>query len=159
MYLTGNPIVSLGRSAFINTKISNLITKQFIVCCSVRRLLKDGERTNCNAQPVWPNSCKRLLSDTTVRVFVWLISILGVLMNGSAFFVIWRKILPGGDKYNNVIICLSISDSLYCVSLLTIAVADEVIAGDYLGNDYYWRTFSVISPLYCLSLQIFFRHL
>ena len=91
------------------------------------------------AKPSWPNSCRSLLGRSVVRVLIWLISVVGICMNLISCLVIRLKVILSGDSYNTVILCLSISDMLSCISLLIIVSADAIFAHDYLNYDYNWR--------------------
>ncbi len=60
-------------------------------------------------------------------------------MSIGSCLIIWLKLIQSGDSYNSVIVCLSISDILCCTSLLTIVIANEVFAYEYLQYEYAWR--------------------
>ncbi len=143
--LTGNSLLSVHIDTFLDTYIDNIVTNNFKVCC-----VKVSIATICPANPLWPNSCGRLLGDVTVKVFIWLVSSLGILMNIISCIILFRKILPSGDSYSNVVICLSINDALSCIPLLTIVSSDIIFGDDYLEYEYFWR-----SNFFCYSSTTF----
>ncbi len=83
--LTENSIISVSDLTFYNTSVSNIITINFRICC-VKPMIK----TQCAATPVWPNTCSKLLGSTIVMIIIWLISIVGFLMNASSLLILLR---------------------------------------------------------------------
>ncbi len=119
---------------FFNTHISNIITQQFKICC-----LRADLTTFCPAKPLWPNSCGRLIDSNLLKSLIWFISTVGILMNITSCILAYCKLLPSGDTYNTIVICLSISDAVCCISLLIIILADAIFGKDYINYELYWR--------------------
>ncbi len=132
--LTGNPIISVSTSTFSNASITNIVTLNFKVCCIVTL-----SNTMCTSKPMWPNSCSRLLGDNIVKKLIWSISTIGLVMNVLSCLIISQKSLSRGNAYRRPVVCLSISDTLCCLQLLTIVVADLTFRNDYLEYEHYWR--------------------
>ncbi len=70
-------------------------------------------------------------------------------MNVISCFVLWQKMLPSGDSYNSLIMCLAFSDTLCCISLLIVAITDYIFHNNCLEHEYFWRAnpFCYISSL------------
>ncbi len=134
--ISKNDISSVSSSVFLNIKIIKILTKSFVVCCSINPLTYTG----CSIKPSWPNSCESLLGNSIVGVFIWLISTLGIAMNISSFFVIWQHILEGAHNYKTLVTILAVSDSMCCISLLIVITADAVFADNYLQHEISWRS-------------------
>ena len=133
--LISNNLLDIGMNIFSDTNIGYISTENFKICC-----VKVSVASICPARPQWPNSCGRLLGDVTVKVFIWLVGSLGYFMNIFSCIILLRKVLPSGDSYNNVITCLSVSDALYCIPLLTIVSSDIYFGNNYLQFEHFWRT-------------------
>ncbi len=133
--ISGNYIFSTGASVFFNANITNIITQSFAICC-----LKPAQHTVCPVKPSWPNTCSSLLGDSTVGMFVWFISTLGIAMNISSFFAIWKNALQGAHNYKSLVALLAVSDTVCCISLLIIVAADAIIGDNYLQYEFYWRS-------------------
>ncbi len=146
--LSKNGIVSVSMFSFLKTNIGLIITENFQVCC-----FKPSLHTSCPVEPLWPHSCGRLLADRVVKVFILLVSSLGIGLNLFASVIIFKKRLIGGKSYDNFIICLSLSDIMCCTSLLIIVTADKIFSTQYLEYEYHWRT-NIFCYISCI-LSIF----
>ncbi len=133
--ISGNPIISVSFLSFTSMNITHIITQNFKVCC-----VKQSSSTLCVAKPLWPNSCSRLLDDTFVKIVIWLVNLLGLVMNGLSLFSIKRNIVSSGNSYNQLVICLSMSDILCCISHLIFVIADRIFAENYSKYEYHWRS-------------------
>ncbi len=142
--ISGNPIISVSILSFTRVKISHIITQNFKVCC-----VKPLSNTLCAATPLWPNSCTRLLDDTFVKILIWLVNIIGLVMSGLSLITIRRNMVSSGESYNQLVVCLSISDILCCISHLIIVIAESIFRENYLEYEYYWR-----SDIFCISSSI-----
>ncbi len=140
--ISGNGIFSVSASVFLNTNISKILTESFVICCSIKPLM----HTVCPIKLSWPNSCKSLLGDSIVAVCVWFISTLGIFMNIFSYFAIWRGLLQSAHNYKTLVILLAVSDSMCCISLLIIVIANTVFEDNFLQYEYYWR-----SNLFCYA--------
>ena len=142
--LSQNDIVSVNVFSFSKTIITIMITDEFKVCC-----FKPLAKTLCEAKPLWPNSCGRLLGDVIVKVFVWLVGSLGFVLNVTACIIIMQKSANYFKCYDRIIICLAIGDILGCTSLLTIGTVDSIFVTRYLEYEYSWRS-SIICYISCV---------
>ncbi len=142
--LTENPIVSVSSSSFANAHIKIIITKCYKVCCFLPSV-----QAVCPAKPLWPDSCERLISDDIVKVFSWTIICTAFIMNFCSCLIIRLKLIQSADSMNSVLICLSIIDIIYCISVLMVVITDEIFANDYLEYEHNWR-----SSFFCYNLSV-----
>ncbi len=147
--LTGNHILSISKHTFSNAHTRTIVTDTFRVCCA-----RNSIETFCFAEVDQLEACGRLLS-IVQRVFIIFISGVGGLFNLASIFILLRKILPSVEKYDIVIMCQSVSDLLYGISLLIIFSADNIFSDNYLEHEYYWRSnfFCFISCIFSLFSQ------
>ncbi len=137
--LTHNKLFTVSKKAFLMSSIDIIFTDSYKVCCIIH-----NSKTPCKAQPKWPMSCSRLLSDTFAGIMIWTISVIGSFLNASSLIyngLTLRKpdIKQTKQNYAKVIILLAIGDLLLCVSLLVIASVDAYYSIDYLEGEHHWR--------------------
>ena len=101
--LLENPVLSVNALTFFGMDAETIMTSSYMICC-----LKPSINTMCPAKPIWPNSCKRLLGVILVKIFIWIISFLGMVLNIISYIVIRQKLVESADSYNTVVICFSL---------------------------------------------------
>ncbi len=130
--ITGNPLISFDFSVFDGSYI--LLTNDFRVCCLVKR-----KEVICSERPKWSNSCDRLLKGTFIRILIWTIATLGLTMNVLSCILTAFNYTTGKKAHKMLITYLSISDILYCISVLIILVTDASLGKEYIVNEHWWR--------------------
>ncbi len=132
--LTGNLIVSVSREVFLDLHIATIVTENFKVCC-----VSYSIQSMCLSKPLWPTSCGELVGHSAVMVVIWVISITGLLLNITSFFMVTLKVFTSAASYKSIIRWLNVTDIMCCISIFMIIIADRVFADNYLKYEHYWR--------------------
>ncbi len=134
--IMGNPLFGVTMDIFSNShKLENILTENFKLCC-----LKPSPITNCTAKPQWPNSCSRLLDDDFAKSMMWLVGLVGLLLNISAFISTQMNSAQEKSNYTRIVLIILFGDALMCYTLITIASADAYYGETYLQNELKWRS-------------------
>ena len=134
--LSRNFILLVHMHSFSLISDVNIKTNNFRVCCAS---LRDKQvKIICNQKPVWPHSCGRLLDGIYFRVLIWSISISGLFLNIFGCICLWVIPSHTGKGYKVQVTGIALSDSLYNMFLLTIAIADAIFGDNYFGLEYSW---------------------
>ena len=130
-----------------------LHTDNFKLCCS--SVLPPGfDLNHCHTTPDEVATCDDLLGSVVYRTMVGTLATLAVLGNVVSLIVrvcvraTWRLSSSGV-----VLTHLSVADLGMGLYLVTIALADRLLAGDYVWNDSSWRKGAVCHVASALSLS------
>ena len=130
-----------------------LYVSNFKLCCTA--VLPPGfDLSHCHTTPDEVVSCDDLLGSITHRTMVGVLATLAFLGNVVSLMVMvcvkatWR--LSSGDL---VMTHLSIADLGVGLYLVTIALADRLLAGDYVWKDSSWRKGAVCHLASVLSMS------
>ncbi len=139
LILNENLIRAVATQALQGSSIKYISTDNFKVCC-----IKPMSKTLCNAQAPWPYSCSlRLLTSITQTGIVWVITLIGILLNTFALIINMLKISKEkqgvGYNYSITVLGIVIVDLSACMNLFIIAVADLNYGDSYFTNEYSWR--------------------
>ncbi len=146
--ITKNPLLQISLDAFTNFEIRSIDTKSYKVCC-----IKPSEATVCEASPPWPNSCERLLAESSIRVLMLVISSVGFVLNVivCCHYAIRdrarrfhkssenRKVNKPRLCYNITVMFIAFGDALYSISLMFIVLSDVFHGDQYLEREHIWR--------------------
>ena len=132
-------------------EIKTIVAGAYRYCCIAKKVF------SCGSSGDVFSSCDSLLAYPTMKVSVYIVSLMGALGNG---FVIFDKIKSKNWKFHSVLILnLAVSDSLYSTYLIAIAIADAYFSGSYIIYDDNWRNGLVckilsFSSLFAMELSI-----
>ena len=128
-------------------------TDDFKLCCS--SVLPPGfDLNHCRTTPSEIVSCDNLLGSVAYRAMAWVLATLALLGNVVSLTVrvcvraTWRH--SSGDV---VLTNLSVADLGTGLYLVTLALADRLLAGDYVWQDSSWRKGAVCHIAGALSLS------
>ncbi|XP_069171156.1 G-protein coupled receptor GRL101 [Procambarus clarkii] len=135
--LRGNPVDSLGARVFSGlTNLHYLWTDEFRFCCLARHV------HHCRPQPDEFSSCEDLMTNTVLRVCVWVLGSLA--LSGNLLVIVWRFLYHTDNRVHSFLITnLALGDLCMGLYLLIIAAVDVHYRGVYFIYDAVWRT----SPL------------
>ncbi len=131
--------IMIGRNTFAFSNLELVVTRDLHLCCFV------SHGTHCTSKISWPFKCGDLLGSMSIRVCLWILSLLIALFNGASITVCSYKIYKHRPLSDMSISCtitilmLNIGDFLNGLHLIIIASADIYFGSDYVGQDVYWR--------------------
>uniref|UniRef100_T1J3N1 G-protein coupled receptor GRL101 n=1 Tax=Strigamia maritima TaxID=126957 RepID=T1J3N1_STRMM len=134
--LHGNDIREFSKGIFTGLKLmERLITDSFKFCCLAQAYI-DFE--HCLPQADEFSSCKDLMSNLMLRVFLWALGIVALI--GNLVVIVWRSSLKNVKKASSVLILsLGCADFLMGVYLIIVASVDTHYRGDYIAYSDTWR--------------------
>ncbi|KAI2798172.1 hypothetical protein BLOT_013290 [Blomia tropicalis] len=135
--LFGNSINRVGSKTFLGLNSLKQITfDEFRFCCLVRHV------ETCHPPPNEFSSCEDLMSNTILRICIWVLG--SVALIGNLFVISWRwKFKTVNRVHSFLIINLALGDFLMGIYLLIIACVDAYYRGIYFIVDASWRQSSL----------------
>ncbi|CAL4071203.1 unnamed protein product, partial [Meganyctiphanes norvegica] len=107
-------------------------TDEFRFCCLARHV------ANCYPEPDEFSSCEDLMSNSVLRICVWVLSIISLA--GNVLVIVWRIFYKTNNRVHTfLIINLAIGDFCMGLYLLIIAAVDVYYRGEYFIHDATWR--------------------
>ena len=133
--LLKNDINHVNSRLFSGTEVKLIMTDDFHVCCMIT-----DPKANCTTKPLWPLSCKSLLSNMELKVVCWCIGILVISLNVVSIYKILTTWYKSSEikEYDRCIILINFCDLLVGLCLITIAVKDIASAKSYVEPDILW---------------------
>ncbi len=132
LHLSKNPLISFDITLFDELPVKSVFTDTYHICCVVE------SSANCTAKKPWHAHCDDLLPNTTLRVFVWLITTAGLFFNLTSFLLT----LSFEEKMNSFEVtkqCLSASDMMLTLTLVVTVVTDLQYKGTFVAVELAWR--------------------
>ncbi|XP_069948174.1 G-protein coupled receptor GRL101 isoform X2 [Cherax quadricarinatus] len=118
------------------TSLHHLWTDEFRFCCLAR------EVGWCHPPPDEFSSCEDLMTNSVLRVCVWVLGFIALL--GNSFVIVWRLLYANDNKVHSFLITnLALGDLCMGLYLLIIAAVDIFYRGVYFIYDAFWRTSSL----------------
>ncbi|XP_071549649.1 uncharacterized protein [Panulirus ornatus] len=135
--LRGNPVDVMGALLFSGlVNLNHLWTDEFRFCCLARHV------RHCRPHPDEFSSCEDLLTNSVLRVCIWVLTSLS--LTGNLLVIIWRTLYHTDNKVHSFLITnLALGDLCMGLYLLIIAAVDVSYRGVYFIYDAFWRN----SPL------------
>ncbi len=134
--VSGNALLEV--SSFLlwgSMGVRKISTNNYKICC-----IKPSSSTECPVKPTWPNSCGRLLDDVGAKVVMWLVSVIGLLLNITSLIYNNAGFATDvGKGYRLSVTGIAFGDLFMCTSLLMTAIADSVFGNRYLEYESIWR--------------------
>lgn len=113
--------------------LKKLYSKSYYLCCMTKKYgLKMKE---CRPNSSLIKACLDLIGNVYLRIFIWIIVILGLIGNIIALFIQQKKLKPSSIFYMS----LHVSDIFLIIYLTIIGVVDAYYKGNYMENDANWR--------------------
>ncbi len=141
--ISGNFIISLEQNTFAAITIKNIYTSSHIVCCI---------STGCDLVAPWPFSCDALFADKSMTAMVWIIGLVGCLVNLFSFLSkVYDRIKGINPAFSVSVFSVAIADFCYCLPLLLLAIYDRHFGSSYATLNYLWRQSTA-----CRTISFFF---
>lgn len=129
--ITDNPITTIHESNLNYLSLNSLNADDFVVCC-----ISDLPH-NCDAPRSLFSSCSKLIRDKLFQLWIWITSMLCLLLNITVTFNTLSE--PGLSFHKLALLKLSLSDLMYGVYLGIIATANSIYGSNYAVYDGTWR--------------------
>ena len=110
-------------------------TDRFTLCCHANLI---NPNIKCIAPEDVFSSCKKLLKNDFLEVFIWIVAIFIILGNVTVVFI--RICLKERGLQSWFIGSLVISDTLMFVYLVIVAYNNVIYKGNYFEHDKEWRS-------------------
>ncbi|XP_033121188.1 uncharacterized protein LOC117120284 [Anneissia japonica] len=131
LYIEGNDITDVDLDTFIYLELDVLESDDYMFCCI-------ATATSCLPEPDEFSSCKDLMRESVLRVFIWILGLSALIGNFCVF--LWRLRIKEKNKVQGYLIQnLAVADFFMGVYLLIIASADIHYRDNYVINASAWR--------------------
>ena len=138
--LHNNNLIWIDPKTFVKSRIEIIRTDDSKICC-----IKPLNKTLCQIEATPSYSCThRIIENAVIKIILWIVIFWCLLLNVSAVVLNLRNMKPSKKavSYNYAITVQAIlaGDSLICLNILVIAIADSYYAYNFFMHEYFWRS-------------------
>ena len=130
--LRGTDLELVDKGALANLSIDNLYTDKVKYCCMAPLV------EHCLPKPDEFSSCDDLMSNTFLRICIWILGTFATVGNVFVFF--WRILKENVTPASLLIVNLAISDFLMGIYMLIIGSFDMLYRGEYIVYAEQWKS-------------------
>ncbi|XP_070532232.1 uncharacterized protein [Ptychodera flava] len=133
--MRSNPLSRIKEDLFTGiNRLRTLKSDKYLFCC-----LAPDTLTECVPEPNEFSSCKDLLREPVLRIFMWSLGFSALL--GNLGVLITRMTSDEKLRVDSMLICnLAVADFFMGVYMITIASVDQFYRDDYILHDESWRS-------------------
>ena len=162
LHLENNDIKTIESNTFSEISILHLGSPNYKVCCLYKK-----HKIICPVKRDWMSSCDDLMANRGMRIIIWIMATMSLLFNMICFMIKASKQKRGPNDL--IILSLCMSDYMYGLYLLLLAVSDLAYRGNFIGHEETWlesiyckgagfvSLFSMLCSAYILSVMTFCR--
>ena len=148
--IKNNTLTEISDNIFNNFNLKILVTDKYLICCKL------PYTSMCTSVKLWFESCKHLLLQKLITVYVFCFSILLLVSNVFTTFLLKISHMRSKDNYGAfqyVAISANVMDLSWGIYLITLVVSDFLFENNYILHESSWQSGFTCYFLFSVNLN------